>query len=123
MAKWLDRRVAIEGPHLILCLKDKELQKVIKALTKHSVFFPESGAQCVTLTNENNGELCTVVTVSESAQKFPLVKVFGLLVHEAVHVWQAYAESIGEDTPGAEQEAYAIQAIAQELMLEYERRI
>lgn len=123
MAKWLNRRIAKEGPRLILCLKDKELQKVIKSLTRHSVFFPESGAQCVTFTNENNDELCAVVTVSKPAQQCSLIEVYGLLVHEAVHVWQAYAESIGETDPGVEQEAYAIQAIALELMAEYERRI
>ena len=121
-SKWLGRRVAKEGSYLILCLTDKELQKAIKPLTKYSVFFPESGAKCSTFTKETTDELCAVVTLSKSAQQLSLVEVYGLLVHEAVHVWQAYADSIGEVSPGKEQEAYAIQAIAQELMAEYERR-
>lgn len=46
-----------------------------------------------------------------------------ILVHEAVHVWQAHCEFIGEDNPGVEVEAYAIQAISKQLMLSYDAQI
>ena len=62
--------------------------------------------------------MCIAVT----GNRLP-VEVAGLLVHEAVHVWQEYADRIGETHPGREQEAYAIQAISQELMTEYARRV
>lgn len=49
------------------------------------------------------------------------VEVSGLLVHEAVHVWQEYALRIGKVKPCSEQMAYGIQTIAQELFSELER--
>ena len=42
-----------------------------------------------------------------------------LLVHEAVHVWQAFCEDIGEKSPSDEFEAYSIQSISYELMTAY----
>lgn len=51
------------------------------------------------------------------------VEVAGLLIHEAVHIWQEWCEYYGEVAPGREQEAYAVQAIAQELMAEFARRV
>lgn len=43
------------------------------------------------------------------------VEIAGILAHEATHVWQFICEHIGEDSPGLEIEAYAIQAIFQGL--------
>ena len=49
-------------------------------------------------------------------------QVVGLIAHEATHVWQQYADHIGESFPGREQEAYAIQWVTQTLYEEYLRR-
>jgi hypothetical protein len=51
------------------------------------------------------------------------VEIAGILVHEAVHIWQEYCDFYGEDKPGREQEAYAIQFIAHELMTEFARKV
>lgn len=79
-----------------------------------------AGADATTqiLTNPK-GEMTCVVCLNAGDRN--TVEVNGLLVHEAVHVWQAYAQRIGETRPGDEQMAYGIQSIAQELMAEYER--
>lgn len=71
--------------------------------------------------NDKGGLVCVVCLGDTSGRS--AVEIAGLLVHEAVHCWQAYAAAIGENEPGDEQEAYAVQAIAQELMAEYARRL
>lgn len=121
---WLERRVAKPGPYLTLCLSEEELRTATKKLTDDRMPFPMSGALCSTFTNRRTNELCAVVSLSLVAQEHRnAIEMAGLLVHEAVHVWQAYAKHMGETNPGDEQEAYAIQAISQELMAEYARRI
>jgi hypothetical protein len=122
--KWLDRRAAKPGPYLTLCLSEAELRHASRKLTDEKLPYPMSGAMCSTFVNRKTNELCAIVSLSESAQKNRnAIEMAGLLVHEAVHVWQAYAEHMGEERPGEEQEAYAIQSISQSLMAEYARRI
>lgn len=50
------------------------------------------------------------------------VEIGGILVHEAVHVWQAVCRGIHEEQAGEEIEAYAIQSIAQCLAYELRKR-
>jgi hypothetical protein len=71
------------------------------------------------LTNQKS-ELVCIVTMQGWEEREP-IEVAGLLVHEAVHVWQEYCHRIGEQNPATEQEAYGIQCISQELMAEFVR--
>lgn len=122
--KWLNRRVAKLGPYLTLCLSQEELSCVLRGMTKEYVEFPLSGALCTVLYHQKTDEICAVVSVSKQSQeRCNAIEMAGLLIHEAVHVWQAYAKDMGEERPGNEQEAYAIQGISQELLDEYARRI
>lgn len=123
--KWLDRRISAPGPYLTLCLSEDEFNRELKRLAiKESVPWvktPQAQATVHFLTNQKS-DTCAIVCLRDYENRNP-VEVAGLLVHEAVHVWQDYAERIGERQPGTEQEAYAIQAIAQELMAEFARRM
>lgn len=58
---------------------------------------------------------CCIVTLRDW-KRHKKVSVLGILVHEAVHIWQEMRERIGERFPSAEFEAYVIQRIAQNLM-------
>lgn len=121
---WLDRRIAKPGPYLALCLTPEELEHAVRGLTKWPLEFPKWGARAHMFFKDGTEDLCVVVTLAEDSQKnHTPIEIAGMLVHEAVHAWQYYAEKMGEATPGSEQEAYAIQAISQELMAEYARRL
>lgn len=120
-AKWLDRRIAAPGPYLSLCKTEAQFIAALKHLGVKD--FPSfivndhSDATCHYI-ESSKGELGCIVCIRKCDNRTP-IEICGLLVHEAVHIWQAYSERIGEHSPGKEQEAYAIQAVAQELMQSY----
>lgn len=121
--RWLDRRIACPGPYLALCLTEdqfKDACRRIKCAPPPFVSNEWSGATAHYF--EASFGLTVVVCLKGWEGRNP-VEVAGLLVHEAVHVWQEYAARIGERNPGAEQEAYAIQAISQELMADFARQV
>lgn len=122
--KWLDRRVAKPGPYLALCLSQAEFEAALRqAGYKGQIDFVSPGANATTHTLYNQeGSMASLVCLGSQEGRTG-IETAGLLVHEAVHVWQHYAETMGEDRPGTEQEAYAVQSIAQNLMDEYARRI
>lgn len=122
--QWLDRRIARTGPFLTLCLTPEEMEHAAKGLTKWPLTFPQWGANVQMFSKDGTNEHCAVVTLAEDSQKnCNSVEIAGMLVHEAVHIWQYYAEKMGETKPGDEQEAYAVQGLTQELLAEYARRL
>ncbi|MCF1332090.1 hypothetical protein LH678_07120 [Acinetobacter baumannii] len=60
-----------------------------------------------------------IVQIGDMADKNQ-IQVYGLLLHEAVHIWQIVKKRMGESEPSVEFEAYSIQAIAQDLFEMYE---
>ena len=122
--RWLDRRVAAPGPYLTLCLTEAEFHDALRKLKLHerpTFVSPNADATTHHFANDSGGQVCIVCL--RDCRKRDSIEIAGMLVHEAVHVWQEYCERIGEKQPGTEQEAYAIQAIAQELMAEFRRRV
>lgn len=49
-----------------------------------------------------------------------LIEIHGLILHEAVHIWQELKLKMNESEPSIEFEAYSIQVIAQDLFKMYE---
>ena len=64
------------------------------------------------------GKHC-IVQLADCSER-TLIEVHGLLLHEAVHIWQRIKRLMGEKKPSVEFEAYSIQRIAQDLFAMYE---
>lgn len=121
--QWLDRRIAAPGPFLALALNQQQLASACRDLGMVTPeFFDAPGSSGRTWVFDGKRGLACIVAIKDFEARTP-IEIAGLLVHEAVHVWQQYADDIGERNPGSEQEAYAIQSIAQELMAEFARQI
>lgn len=122
---WLDRNLVQSPCFLTLCASPATFAHVLKHLKVPQDQTPAfvSGGKSATVhffeSPEHN--LCAVVCISPNATVEP-IQVAALLVHEAVHVWQAIREDLGEKDPSSEFEAYSIQSIAQGLMYEYARQ-
>lgn len=120
-AVWLDRRISSPGPYLSLCLSEDEFRSAVDDIGASDIpLWCRKDATTHTF-DHKEGDICCIVCMRNFQGRNP-IEVAGLLVHEAVHVWQKYAEYIGERYEGYEQEAYAIQSIAQELMSEFFKR-
>lgn len=124
-ARWLNREVAHPGPFLTLCLSEAEYKAALKhcGVAANDAWIKTEWSDATAHYLDNTrGQRVAIVCIRVASSR-TAIEVAGLLVHEAVHCWQDYCERIGEHRPGAEQEAYAIQSISQELMAEYARRI
>jgi hypothetical protein len=120
--KWLPRDL-IAGPYLCLALSEKAYNQALNDLGR-----PKQGRDpwilnghsdaTVHLLQNTDGGLAAVVCL-RGAEARSGVEIAGLLVHEAVHIWQVFCERIGEDSPSKEFEAYSIQRTAQSLMASY----
>ena len=101
---WLDRAL-VEAPFCYTLATDETLfHKALRHLF-------ESGAKL------------TYVVCIRSRDGMSMPQVAALVTHEAVHMWQTARERLGERSPSTEFEAYAIQALTQRLLEEYERQV
>ena len=122
---WLGRRVAAPGPYLTLVTSQDEFDAVLRhfKMPLGTPYLSSARADATAhFFDDQRGDSVAVVALGDTTGRSG-VEIAGLLVHEAVHVWQEHCESIGETCPASEQSAYGVQSIAQELMAEYARRL
>lgn len=125
MTLWLDNNIAHRGPDLCLCLSEKEYLKALKDIGMKPVdewIKSEQADATLHYMHKPSGGLVVIMCL-RMRDGINGIQVAGLIAHESVHIWQVYAEHIGEENPGKEQEAYAVQCVFQSLAGEYARRI
>ena len=119
--RWLEREL-MGGPYLCLCLSEGDFHAAIADMgQKHRddwISNEQSDATAHHLVHPETHELCCIVCMRLRPDSTAM-GICGLLVHEAVHVFQQWCDHIGETNPGRESEAYGIQRIAQRLMASY----
>lgn len=122
--EWLDRGLIYSPCYLMLCKTEKEFKKALNHLKVKQKDRPEyvltaHSAATVHFFRRKN-KLTALVCIKDYEKRTPS-EVVGLLIHEAVHVWQEIKENIGEHKPSPEFEAYSIQSISQNLIESYSK--
>lgn len=97
------------------CPSEKAWHRELKRLGSPPEPYPKEDGRCTVF--ESKKGICVIVTVRE--HDVSDTQVVGLLVHEAMHIWQEIKKDIGEKEAGSEQEAYALQSIALQLIAAY----
>jgi len=110
-----------------LCTTELAFQKELKRLAVPRNEWPsfistkQAHATCHFFEKDDGKKIALVCIGSMSGRTG--IEIAGLLIHEAVHIWQAHHEDIGEHRPSHEFEAYAIQRIAMNLMDAFEQTL
>lgn len=123
-ARWLDRSLTVCAYHYCLILSAEaffaELRRIKLPEHRWGAFLNKD-AHATMHHFEHDGKMIAMVCIdAEFAATKTGCQVAALLVHEAVHIWQKHASFIGSfNDHGDEEEAYAIQNIAQALMESY----
>ena len=123
---WLDRKLLLGG-YVAFVTSQTEFEQALVDIkvTDKPDYVPNGWPACTHSFELSSGELACIVALDleKAAQEDPIA-VAALLVHEAVHVWQQNESKAGKlGCFGDEGEAYAIQNISTNLMVEYSRRV
>lgn len=122
---WGHRNLISLPLYFCLCTSQKEFNKewLGCGLPKEKIEpYVTPGKDATVVTVEHKGSIISFVGVANWEGKDPIA-ICGLLVHEAMHIWQRTLQMMGEENPSEEFETYSVQAIASELMYLFRLRI
>jgi len=123
-AEWIDRDLITSPFYIGLCQTETQFKRELKRLKipesecSDWITADDKDATVWHLQELGGDKQCCLVCLRKKRDTKP-AEIIGLLIHEAVHVWQSIRENIGEKEPSSEFEAYSIQSIAQRLIEAY----
>lgn len=118
MSMWINRSLMSLDMFVGLCTTEAMFHRELRKMKVDKKDWPEytlrdSGATAHFFIR---GETTRAFVCIRGHEKHSPIQVAGLLVHEAVHIFQRHCRDIGERSPSSEFEAYSIQQISQNLM-------
>lgn len=121
---WLDRGYGVvRTPAMCLCLTEAEFHQALRECDEDPGglnWCGRNGARVHLFTHDATP--VAIVTIRDWEGEIPAL-VAAMLVHEATHIKQMYMDFIGEKEPSHEFEAYFLQWVSQQLMVEFARRM
>jgi hypothetical protein len=122
ISSWCDRHLVVSPYYIALCLTHKAFKRELKHLNVPPNLWPNfqgsSQANATVHYFARKAKRSAIVCLGPTKNRSG-IEVCGLLTHEAVHIWQAICDELGERNPSPEFEAYSIQAISQELWTKF----
>ena len=115
--QWLDPSL-LRGPKFTLCTTEEELTAVLKALDCDMTPTLPSPAWATMYPIRDPHKDLVGCVVYYAGPRDSTEAMCGIMAHEAVHIWWEFCKNIGEEHPGEEVKAYAIQHLTQELVTE-----
>ena len=119
MIKWIDRTL-MYGPRVALVTSARDFRRALRdaGIADDGAWIESHWHACTHAYDVDGVLVCIVAIDARKAATQDPIDVASLLAHEAVHVWQRVAETLGGDV-GREMPAYAIQNICAHLMRAY----
>lgn len=122
--RWCDRNLLRSPVFYCLVTSPEAFERELKRLELPRAYWPDllgsKWADATTHKIEFKGRPVAIVAIANFKGRAK-VDVYGLLIHEALHIWQWIEEILGE-VHSPEMEAYSVQTIAQELMRSFDEQ-
>ena len=117
------RRDLIRSAYYGLCIDERSFMLELKRLKVPRKEWPEFVSEGANATCHffENARSRTAIVCLRGHKGRSATEIYGLLIHEAVHIWQDECRAMREKNPGSEIEAYAIQSVSQNLIEAYQR--